>query len=240
MSVKRSQKSIIVLLIFSVSLIIATSVVTIFYWPQNNMNKEIKITINHGESLSNISKKLLKKGVITNDKIFEMATKIRGLDTSIPVGTFLMKNVKVNHDIINHLVFGNPERKRVTLLEGWNIRQTSNHLSKEMGFDYNDIVEIVNNTSFINGLGIKSESLEGYLYPDTYYFFEGDTPRSVLTRLVKEYKKFWTDEMYSQAREMQMSEQDVVTLASIIEGEAVYDAERSVISAVYHNRLKRI
>ena len=66
MSVKRSQKSIIVFLIFSVSLIIATSVVTIFYWPQNNMNKEIKITINHGESLSAISKKLLKKGVITN------------------------------------------------------------------------------------------------------------------------------------------------------------------------------
>ena len=170
MRLERSQKSIIVFLIFSVTITIATYLVTIFYWPQNNMNQEIKITINHGESLSAISKKLLAEGVITNEKTFEMATKIRGLDTSIPVGTFLMKNVKVNHDIINHLVFGNPERKKVTLLEGWNIRQTSNHLSKEMGFDYNDIVEIVNNTSFINSLGIKSESLEGYLYPDTYIF----------------------------------------------------------------------
>ena len=121
MSVESSQKSIIIYLIFSVFIIIATSLVTIFYWPQNNMNQEIKITINHGEPLSIISKTLLKKGVITNEKIFEMATKIRGLDTSIPVGTFLMKNVNVNHDIINYLVFGNPERKRVTLLEGWNI-----------------------------------------------------------------------------------------------------------------------
>ena len=60
MSVERIQKSIIVYLIFSVSIIIATSLVTVFYWPQNNMNKEIKITINHGESLSVISKKLLK------------------------------------------------------------------------------------------------------------------------------------------------------------------------------------
>ena len=156
MSVERSQKSIIVYLIFSVSIIIATFLVTVFYWPQNNMNKEIKITINHGESLSVISKKLLKKGVITNENIFEVATKIRGLDTSIPVGTFLMQNVKVNHDIINHLVFGNPERKKVTLLEGWNIKQTSNHLSKEMGFDYNTIVEIVNNTIFINSFECNS------------------------------------------------------------------------------------
>tara|TARA_B100000470_G_C19748764_1_gene372719 strand:+ start:125 stop:1159 length:1035 start_codon:yes stop_codon:yes gene_type:complete len=239
MSIGRSQKSIIVYLIFSVSIIIATSLVTVFYWPQNNMNKEIKITINHGESLSVISKKLQKNGVITNENIFEVATKIRGLDTSIPVGTFLMQNVKVNHDIINHLVFGNPERKKVTLLEGWNIKQTSNHLSKEMGFDYNTIVEIINNTSFINSLGIKSQSLEGYLYPDTYYFFEGENVNSVIKRLVKEYKYFWTDSNITKASSISLTQHQILTLASIIEGEAIYDSERPIISAVYHNRLKR-
>ena len=239
MSIERSQKSIIVYLIFSVSIIIATFLVTVFYWPQNNINKEIKITINHGESLSVISKKLLKKGVITNENIFEVATKIRGLDTSIPVGTFLMQNVKVNHDIINHLVFGNPERKKVTLLEGWNIRQTSNHLSKEMGLDYYDIVEIVNNKSFINSLGIKSETLEGYLYPDTYYFFEGENVNSVIKRLVKEYKYFWTDSNITKASSISLTQHQILTLASIIEGEAIYDSERPIISAVYHNRLKR-
>ena len=239
MSVARSQKSIIVYLIFSVSIIIATYLVTIFYWPQNNMNQEIKITINHGEPLSAISKKLLAEGVITNEKTFEMATKIRGLDTSIPVGTFLMKNVKVNHDIINHLVFGNPERKKVTLLEGWNIRQTSNHLSKEMGLDYNDIVEIVNNKIFINSLGVKSETLEGYLYPDTYYFFEGENVKSVIKRLVIEYKNFWTDSNIAKASSISLTQHQILTLASIIEGEAIYDSERPIISAVYHNRLKR-
>ena len=239
MRVERSQKSIIVFLIFSVTITITTCLLTIFYWPQNNMNQEIKITINHGESLSAISKKLLAEGVITNEKTFEMATKIRGLDTSIPVGTFLMKNVKVNHDIINHLVFGNPERKKVTLLEGWNIRQTSNHLSKEMGLDYYDIVEIVNNKSFINSLGVKSETLEGYLYPDTYYFFEGENVKSVIKRLVKEYKYFWTDSNITKASSISLTQHQILTLASIIEGEAIYDSERPIISAVYHNRLKR-
>ncbi len=239
MRLERSQKSIIVFLIFSVTITIATYLVTIFYWPQNNMNQEIKITINHGESLSAISKKLLAEGVITNEKTFEMATKIRGLDTSIPVGTFLMKNVKVNHDIINHLVFGNPERKKVTLLEGWNIRQTSNHLSKEMGLDYYDIVEIVNNKSFINSLGVNSETLEGYLYPDTYYFFEGENVKSVIKRLVIEYKNFWTDSNITKASSISLTQHQILTLASIIEGEAIYDSERPIISAVYHNRLKR-
>ena len=239
MRLERSQKSIIVFLIFSVTITIATYLVTIFYWPQNNMNQEIKITINHGESLSAISKKLLAEGVITNEKTFEMATKIRGLDTSIPVGTFLMKNVKVNHDIINHLVFGNPERKKVTLLEGWNIRQTSSHLSKEMGLDYYDIVEIVNNKSFINSLGVNSETLEGYLYPDTYYFFEGENVKSVIKRLVIEYKNFWTDSNIKKASSISLTQHQILTLASIIEGEAIYDSERPIISAVYHNRLKR-
>jgi UPF0755 protein len=168
-----------------------------------------------------------------------VATKIRGLDTSIPVGTFLMQNVKVNHDIINHLVFRNPERKKVTLLEGWNIKQTSNHLSKEMGFDYNTIVEIVNNTIFINSLGIKSQSLEGYLYPDTYYFFEGENVNSVIKKLVKEYKYFWTDSNITKASSISLTQHQILTLASIIEGEAIYDSERPIISAVYHNRLKR-
>ena len=169
MSVERSPRSIIIYFILSGLILVVTSLITIFYWPQNNMLREIKVTINHGESLSIVSKKLFKKGVITNEVIFQLATKIRGLDTSIPVGTFLLKNVSVNNNIIDQLVNGNPERKKITLLEGWTIKQILGHLSKEMGFNYNNVYSLINNANFITSFGIEAENLEGYLYPDTYY-----------------------------------------------------------------------
>jgi len=239
MNEKRSIKSIIISLLFTGLILIITILLTIYYWPQNNMSSDVKVTIKKGESLSTISKTLLNRGVITNEKVFELITKIKGLDTFIPIGTFNLKNININKDIIDYLVFGNPERKKITLLEGWNIKQISTHLSNVMGFDYDDISKTINDKNFINSLNIELESLEGYLYPNTYYFYDGADAQSVIKRLVIEYKVFWNDSNIAMADSMNFTQHEILTLASIIEGEAIYDLERPIISAVYHNRLKR-
>ena len=239
MKVERSTKLIITNLIFTGLILITTLLLTVYYWPQNNMSKNVKVAINQGESLDIISKNLLNKGVITNKRIFQLITRIKGLDTSIPIGTFNLKSVNVNKDIINHLVFGIPERRRVTILEGWNSRQLANHLSNEMGLDYDNIINTVNDKNFIKSLKIQSESLEGYLYPDTYFFYDGVDEVSVIKRLVRESQVFWNDSNIAMANSMNFSQHEILTLASIIEGEAIYDSERPIISAVYHNRLKR-
>ena len=91
---------------------------------------------------------------------------------------------------------------------------------------------------FLSKNGIEASSLEGYLFPDTYFFFEGDTPKSVLSHLVSKYKEFWNQTYRNRAAKLNMNENQVVTLASIIEGEAIYNSERGKISGVYHNRMK--
>ena len=239
MKVERSTKLIITNLIFAGLILITTLLLTVYYWPQNNMSKNVKVAINQGESLDIISKNLFNKGVITNKRIFQLITKIKGLDTSIPIGTFNLKSVNVNKDIINHLVFGIPERRRITILEGWNSRQLAKHLSNEMGLDYDNIIKTVNDKNFIKSMKIQSESLEGYLYPDTYFFYDGVDEVSVIKRLVRESQVFWNDSNIAMANSMNFSQHEILTLASIIEGEAIYDSERPIISAVYHNRLKR-
>ena len=239
MKVERSTKLIITNLIFTGLILITTLLLTVYYWPQNNMSKNVKVAINQGESLDIISKNLLNKGVITNKRICQLITRIKGLDTSIPIGAFNRKSGNVNRDIINHLVFGIPERRRVTILEGWNSRQLAKHLSNEMGLDYDNIIKTVNDKNFIKSLKIQSESLEGYLYPDTYFFYDGVDEVSVIKRLVRESQVFWNDSNIAMANSMNFSQHEILTLASIIEGEAIYDSERPIISAVYHNRLKR-
>ena len=239
MKVEKSTKLIIINLIFTGLILITTLLLTVYYWPQNNMSNNVKVAINEGESLNIISKNLLDKDVITNEMMFELLTKIKGLDTSIPIGIFNLKNVNVNKDIIDHLVFGVPERRRITFLEGWNSKQIAKHLSNEMSLDYDKIIKTINDKNIINSLKIQSESLEGYLYPDTYFFYDGVDEVSVIKRLVKEFQVFWNDSNIAMANIMNFSQHEILTLASIIEGEAIYDSERPVISAVYHNRLKR-
>ena len=232
----KTKSSVLKGIIFFISIILISSVIILF-WPQQNPHKIIKIKIEPGSTLKNISNLLSSKNIISNKKIFSFAVMIMGKEKELPTGTFRLVNAKSNYSIIQQLVYGAPEIKKVRILEGWNVNQIANHLSTTMGFDSLDLMELIKNKKFISKHGINSKSLEGYLSPNTYFFFEGESPYSVLTQLIKEYKSFWNISNHERAKELNLTEHEVVTLASIIEGEAIYDSERAKISAVYHNRL---
>ena len=102
--VEKSTKSIVSNLIFSVTILITTFLLTIYYWPQNNMSKNVKVAIKQGESLDIILKNLLIKGVLTNEMMFKLLIKIKGLDTSMPIGTFNLKHININNN--NKSAFG--------------------------------------------------------------------------------------------------------------------------------------
>tara|TARA_B100000035_G_C20954310_1_gene533410 strand:- start:98 stop:1132 length:1035 start_codon:yes stop_codon:yes gene_type:complete len=238
MSVERSPKLIAPYLAVYLFVISLTFYLTINYWPQTNSDSTKKVRINHGTTLSNISDKLSKKGLVTNKWVFEFLIKIKGLEKSMQAGTFRISDVITNSEIVNNIVFGSPDRKKVTFLEGWNMNQVARHLSEKMNFNYFDVMKLFSDKKLIKNLQLSSNTLEGYLFPETYYFFEGADKISVIKRLVKEHKKFWNDENLSKADSLGFTPYEIITLASIIEGEAIYDSERPIISAVYHNRLK--
>ena len=239
MSVERSPKLFTSYFIVYLSVIISTVYITINFWPQTNMSSIKKIRISHGETLPGVSTLLKNKGIISNKWLFEFYTKIKGYDKSIQAGIFTIGNVRTNNDIIDNLVYGKPDRKKITFLEGWNIKQVARHLEKEMKFNYSEVIDLFNDENFIKKLKLNVNTLEGYLFPETYYFLEGVNKKSVVKRLVKEHKLFWDKENISKADSLGFSPYEITIIASIIEGEAIYDSERSTISAVYHNRLKR-
>jgi UPF0755 protein len=209
----------------------------ILFWPQQNPYSLAKVTVYSGMTLRSLSKQLYEKKIISNEQMFRWAVQIMGKEKEIPVGTFRVVNAQSNYKIIDQLVYGSPERKKVRVLEGWSMAQIANHLNEIMGFDSEDVIELANDHRMLRKHGIKGSSMEGYLFPDTYYFFEGDTPGSIVNHLANEFKKFWTDNRIARAKQLNMTKHEIVTLASIIEGEAIYDKERSIISGVYHNRL---
>ncbi len=218
-------------------LTVISLVFLVLFWPQPNFEPVSKVTIKSGSSLNALSKHLHEKNIILNEQMFCWAVQLMGKEKKIPVGTFRLVETKSNYDIIQQLVYGSPELKKVRLLEGWSVKQTAKQLNDVMGFDTQKIFDISHDHKFLRKHNIKASSAEGYLFPDTYLFFDGDTPTSVLDNIVSEYTKFWRNAFRDRARELNMSEHEIVTLASIIEGEAIYNVERPIISGVYHNRL---
>jgi len=211
----------------------------VIYWPQSNPYERVEINIPKGVSLSQIGNILKEESIISNKRTFTMAVKSLGHEKNIPAGRYVLHNALNNRAIINQLVYGVPSLKSITVLEGWNIYQIANELEKELKISKKTFLRLCNDQRVIKLFDLEGNSLEGYLFPDTYTFAEEVDPYLVLTRMVNEFINNITKSMEVQAQEMNMSLLEVITLASIIEGEAIYDSERAIISAVYHNRLKR-
>lgn len=209
----------------------------ILFWPQRNQHPVIKITIEPGSSLKRIAQILNEKKVISNKQMFSLAVQLLGKEKEIPIGTFNLVNAKSNYEIIDQIVYGAPEIKKIRILEGWNVHQIASYLSKEMSLDSADIISLTLDTKFLEKNGVSASSMEGYLLPDTYFFFVGETPKSILSHLVSMNKSFWTKNHLYQMENLNLTKHEIITLASIIEGEAIYNSERAKISAVYHNRL---
>ena len=211
---------------------------TIVFWPQDNRFESVQIDIPKGASLLSISNSLKNQHILTNEKTFLMAVKLLGHETNFPAGKFTLLEPKTNLRIIKQLVTGKSILKKVTLLEGWTMKKIAGVLESELGINKMDILSICKNQIFIKNQGIPSKTLEGFLFPETYFFQESDSPEEILSQLTKEYKNNVPEELKNRADSLGFSELEMITLASIIEGEAIYNSERSTISAVYHNRLK--
>ena len=209
----------------------------VLFYPQKNKHNHTTVSIKSGFSLSQISNLLFEKNIISNRKMFELAALILGREKEFPVGTFQIINTNTNYDIIDQLVNESPEVVKVRILEGWDNKKIASYLSEVMNFDSTEVMELSRDRDFINKNGLEVNSLEGYFFPDTYLFFKGDNPSNILSHLIKQHKSFWNKTYEIRANQINLSKHEIVTLASIIEGEAIYNSERPKISAVYHNRL---
>ena len=231
-------KAVIIVAAFTV-LVLLSVYSMILNWPQHNDYGSVKVTIPRGATLNDIADSLESSRIISNKKMFLMAVKLSGNEKDIPAGRFTFTDPANNNIIIEQLINGSPLKKKVTILEGWTIKQVAAHLSKTLSIDESEFLHLCYDEQFIRQLGLPGETAEGFLFPDTYYFFEGEDATSLIGKLVGEYRKVITEARIKRAGDLGFTELEWITLASIIEGEAIYNDERSRISGVYHNRLTR-
>ena len=211
----------------------------ILLWPQSDIDDAVSISISKGSTLIDISTELYNKKVIKNRSSFILAVKMLGYEKDIPAGKFNIDNVSTNYSLVNKLINSVNVSKKVTILEGWSINEIAEKLHSSLKIDKKSFLNASKNKALLDKWDIKSNSFEGYLFPNTYQFAEDVSPIKIIDKMVSEYKKNVTKKMYDRMSKINLNENEVLTLASIIEGEAIYDSERPTISGVYHNRLKK-
>ena len=209
----------------------------ILLWPQGNPYDSVKVTIPKGASLKEVSTTLQDYNIIRNERSFLLAVKTLGYEKDMPAGRFKLVKASTNFDIIDQLVNGIQVNKRVTILEGWTIDVIAEELHDKIGIDQDEFKSACTNELLLWKWGISEKTVEGYLFPNTYLFSEEEDVQDIIGRMINEYKQRITFEFRDRMQELGMEEKEIITLASIIEGEAIYDKERAIISGVYHNRL---
>ena len=211
----------------------------VLLWPQGNIDELAEIHISKGSTLIDVSVELYDKKVINNKSSFILAVKMLGYEKDIPAGKFNIVNASTNYSLINNLINSVNVSKKVTILEGWSINEIAEKLHTSIKIDKKSFIKASQNENLLQKWVINSNSFEGYLFPNTYQFTEDETAIEIINKMVSEYKKNITKKMRDRMSKMDLTENEVLTLASIIEGEAIYDSERPRISGVYHNRLNK-
>jgi len=200
-----------------------------------------RFIVKPGDSFSTIVDNLYEQNIIASPRNMNIVAFMYGADTKVKSGNYLIKNGLNYFQLIDLFLKGTPgEQVLVTIPEGIWQHNLAELLEEKLGINRNKFLALSKNRSFLNSLNVLSSSLEGYLLPNTYYFRSGSSIYYVINKLKTEMDKiFESDSVITQMVKLEMNKNEILILASIIDGESNKDSEFKLISGVYHNRLKK-
>ena len=225
-------------------LVVVSALTMIWAWsflnsPAQDEGREVLITIPSGSSFVSASQLLVDAGVVKSLRVFVFLGKIKGLSNSIQAGELMFDTGMTPNQVLEVLARGKAVSYQVTIPEGYNVGMVTALLAQKGLGEADRFLELALDPDFSRGLGVPANSLEGFLFPDTYSWPKGLSEEDILGRMVARYKNVFTEAMRSRASDIGMTELEVVTIASIIEKETGAPQEREQVSAVFHNRLKK-
>jgi UPF0755 protein len=197
------------------------------------------VVIPDGSTFQYVAALLEREGLIKNRFVFVLFAKSQSADRKVHAGEYELNPGMTPAEILSKLLNGQVLLHPLTVPEGLTITQIADLASQQGLTDRVELLRLAKDREFIASLGIKAETLEGYLYPDTYKFPRPIKAREVLVAMVEQLRQVVRPDLLARMQELRMTMHEVLTLASVIEKETGSGGERPEISAVFHNRLKK-
>lgn len=206
------------------------------------------VTIPKGSSVREIGQILEQQGLIRNGTLFAYYVKLKGIGAGLQAGEYQFQTGQSVEQMLQKMTEGDTVANtvRITIPEGWNVEQVADALAKKGMINKQKFLQEINRGSFpeypfvaaIPQKAGRKYRLEGYLFPETYELKKGSTEREIIATMLAQFQKELKPEWTSKLKQRNMSLDDAVNLASIVEREVVVDKERPIVAGVYYNRLR--
>lgn len=217
--------------------------------------QEVKVTDDDGNiktkkvhyaDMSYVADQLKDNGIIKYKWLFKLFGSVYNADEKIDPGTYELKAIYDYKALVKKMTSGSAAMvtKKITFPEGYTMRQIFKKLDAEGVCDYDELMDAAANStfnySFLEGTEKgDANRLEGFLFPDTYEFYEGMPAATAINKLLEVFHYKMTAEMLEWQEESGYTMREIVTIASMIEKEAANDTEQYTIASVIYNRLKK-
>ena len=198
---------------------------------------QTKISIRTGMSARAIGGQLQENGLIRHARFFEWFARWRGVADRLEAGNYQLDGSLTTGELLDVLLEAPLEMVRVTIPEGLTRSEVASILQSSGIADSSRFMLVTRNQDLISQLGVPSVSLEGYLFPETYFLPPDIEEEQIARLMVEQFFRVFSDDHFARLEAIDLSLHEAVTLASIVEREAVAAQERPTISAIFLRRL---
>ncbi len=203
------------------------------------------VKIEQGSTTTGIAKQLDEKGLISNLSAFRLKSAIDKVEYK--AGTYELSRSMTMDEIEKILVEGksNENTLEITIPEGYNLKQIAERIESKKLCSAEEFLDEAENGDFdydfMDDLPNDEHRLEGFLYPDTYQFFEDDNAHDVIDKMLSRVEEVYDSVVKKADKDIlsKYSQLELVTVASLVEREAKLDEERADVASVVYNRLDK-
>lgn len=209
--------------------------VTILY-NQPYTGEEVVFTVHNGDTFGRVNQRLYNEKIINNTRLFHYLAKYKGVLTKLRAGDFTIKTGSSMIQVLDTLIYGQPNLKVFTIPEGRNMYEVAQIVASSGVTSEEDFIKAVTDSELMKELGIPAETAEGYLFPETYNFAANSRATTVVRGMINQFNKKVEALTFDHPF---LNKHEVIILASMVEKETGAKFERNTIAGVFTNRLKK-
>ena len=200
----------------------------------------VRVEVAEGDGTWAVADTLSKAGIVKYPILLKVQSKLGGYDGNFQPGAATIEDGMSYSEILDLLITPNREMNKVTIPEGYDIKQIAQKLNDEGIVGWQDFYAALNPADydypFLQNLPQRDGQMEGYLFPATYDIPNGVSAHDIIDLMLSAFSSQFEDEYYARAAELGMTVDEVITMASIVEREAGNDSERAKVAGVFYNR----
>lgn len=245
---KKKKKSPIIFVIILIVIIIAGLLIVSRFMSEDMRGKaaesDVTVDVPSGSTVSEIADLLEENGIVDSAFRFRMQCKIKGKGSEFKSGTYVFSNDETFDSLVDKLNTGAMDGDVivVTFKEGQWLTEMAQTAAESGICTYDEFMAAANSRNysydFIKDIPERDNVLEGYLYPDTYYFDKSSTAETIVDSMLSQFEKVVKEnQIKEKAEKADLTLDEAVIIASLIEAEVKYEPERALVSSVIHNRL---